>query len=126
MEHSGCGVFVFGKDGDVMAFPDLETAAGWMESIDVLEGEYEAAFTVDGREVTIVGERESPVSLRATDVRDLDGLRKRLARSGDHLGLNFPLSDLTAVANDLMRWQWEQRWPRWVSRLFGGKGPPQV
>jgi hypothetical protein len=129
MEHYGPAVFVFDRDGEVMAFPHLETAAGWMESMDVLEGEYEVAFTIDGREVTIAAERESSVFLRVTDARNLDDLRKRLSRSGDHLGLSFDLSDLTAVANDLMRSEWDQRWPRrprWASRLTRGKGPPQV
>jgi hypothetical protein len=100
-----------------------------MESMDVLEGEYEAAFTLDGHEVAIAAEREAPVSLRVTELRNLEDLRKRLSRSGDQMGLSFDLSDLTAVANELMRWEWQQRWPRrprWAARLIRGKGPPQV
>lgn len=129
MEHSGPAVFVFDRDGEVRAFPHLESAAGWMESIDVLDGEYETAFTLDGHEVAIAAEQEGPVSLQVTDVRDLDDLRTRLSKSGDHMGLSFDLSDLRAVANDLLRWEWAQRWPRrprWASRLIHGKGPPQV
>ena len=99
MERSGPAVFVFDSNGEVMAFPHLEAAAGWMEAIDVLEGEYQAAFTIDGRKVAIAAERESPVSLGLTDVRDLADLRERLGRSGVHMGLRFDLSDLTAVAN---------------------------
>ena len=129
MDQPGPAVLVFNRDGDVMAFPHLDVAAGWMEAVDVLEGEYEAAYTIDGRELTIVAERDSPVSLRVTDVRDVADLRTRLARSGMHMGLSFDLSNLSAVANYLMRREWERRWPRrprWLSRLVHGDGPPRV
>ena len=60
------GVLVFDRDGEAMAFRRLQDAAGFMESVDVLDGEYEAAFTVDGRVVKISGVRYGPVSLRIT------------------------------------------------------------
>jgi hypothetical protein len=49
MQEHRDAVLVFDGDGEVMAFPQLEDAAGWMESIDVLDGEYDGAFTPDGR-----------------------------------------------------------------------------
>jgi len=129
MEQSGPVVFVFARDGEVMAFPHLETAAGWMEAIDVLEGEYSGAFTIDGRKVTISAEPDSPVSLRVTHVGALAELGERLGRSSALIGRRFDLSDLTAVANYLMLMEWNHRWPRrprWLSRLIHGNGPARV
>ena len=86
-----------------MAFPRLEDAAGWMESIDVLDGEYERAVTPDGRVVEITGVRDSPVSLRITTEREDIGLRERLMRSRARMGFASDVDDPVSVANELMR-----------------------
>jgi uncharacterized protein YijF (DUF1287 family) len=122
-------VLVFDRDGEVMAFPRLQDAAGWMESIDVLDGEYERAFTPDGRVVEITGLRDSPVSLRITTERDDIGLRDRLMRSRARMGFTSDVDDPVSVANELMRQEWELRWPRrpdWLRRRLHGDHPPQI
>ena len=40
MQEHRVAVLVFDRDGEVTAFPRLDNAAGWLESIDVLDGEY--------------------------------------------------------------------------------------
>lgn len=98
MQEHREAVLVFDRDGEVMAFPRLEDAAGWMESIDVLDGEYERAFTPDGRVVEITGVRDSPVSLRITTERDDIGLRERLMRSRARMGFASDVDDPVSVA----------------------------
>ena len=112
-----------------MAFRRLQDAAGFMESVDVLDGEYEAAFTVDGRVVEISGVRYGPVSLRITAERYDPGLRDRLTRSRARMALVSKEHEPVSVANELMRRQWELWWPRrpgWLHRLFHGAQPPQT
>lgn len=57
MQQSGPALLVFDRDGWIMAFPHLEDAANWRESMDVPDGEYEGAFTLDGSVVGIAGVR---------------------------------------------------------------------
>ncbi|WP_225753363.1 hypothetical protein [Actinotalea sp. Marseille-Q4924] len=123
------GVLVFDRDGGVVAFPRVEVAAGWMESIDVLDGEYELAYTPDGRVVDITGALDGPVSLVITPERDELGLRERLERSRARAGFVANVDDPASVANELMRREWELRWPRrpkWLHRRFHGDHPPQI
>lgn len=49
--------FLFG-DGDLSVEPTIDSAAGYMEPIDVRNGEYEAVFDETGRRyaVDVVGE----------------------------------------------------------------------
>src|SRR6478672_5529871 len=101
MQRSGPAVFVFGREGDVMAFPHVEDASGWMEAIDVNAGEYEGAFTLDGRIVAIGTAPKDAIVLRITDERDPSELRARLGRSLANMGLEGDLDDLTSVANEL-------------------------
>ena len=122
-------VLVFTPDGDVMVFPRLDNAAGWLESLDVLDGEYVCAFTLDGRVVAITGVHGGPVSLHATVERDDIGLRELLLSSQARMGLVSDVDDLVSVANELMRNEWERRWPRrprWLRRRLYGDCPPQV
>ena len=122
-------VFVFDTDGRAMVFPNPQAAGGWMEAMDVLDGAYQAAFTLDGREVAISARREAPVTLRVTDVQNLAELRRLLSDSSERMGLALDMSDLQAAANTLLRQEWEQRWPRrprWAFRLVNGAAPPRV
>lgn len=100
-----------------------------MESIDVLDGEYEGAFTVDGFVVEMAGVREGPVSLRVTSERDDISLRELLLRGKARMGFSSEVDDLVSVANELMREQWERllpRRPKWLHRRLYGDHPPQV
>jgi hypothetical protein len=129
MQEHREAVLVFDRDEEVMAFPRLEDAAGWMESIDVLDGEYERTFTPDGRVVEITGVRDSPVSLRITTEREDIGLRERLMRSRARMGFASDVDDPVSVANELMRREWELSWPRrpnWLRRRLQGDHPPQI
>src|SRR5690242_7131968 len=117
MQPSGPAVFVFSRDGEVMAFPHVEDAAGWMEAIVVNDGEYEGAFTIDGRVVNIGTLPKGVVVLHVTDELNLGALRARLGRSLAYMGLDGDLDDLISVANELLRHEWEGRWPRLPKRL---------
>ena len=48
MGSNAGAVFLFDLDGYVSAFRSVGEAAAWMESNDVLDGEYAAVFTLDG------------------------------------------------------------------------------
>ena len=129
MQEHRVAVLVFDRDGEVTAFPRLDNAAGWLESIDVLDGEYVCAFTLDGHVVEITGVHGGPVSLRVTVERDDTGLRELLLRSQARMGFVSDVDDLVSVANELMRQEWEHRWPRrpsWLRRSLYGDHPPQV
>jgi hypothetical protein len=65
-------LFVFDRDGDVMAFPTVEEAAGFLESIDVDAGEYVALFTLDGRIITATTNAHEVV-LTVEETRDEEG-----------------------------------------------------
>jgi hypothetical protein len=129
MQQSEPGLLLFDRDGWVMAFSHIEKGADWMESIDVLDGEYEGAFTVDGYVVDMTGVHEGPVSLRVTGERDDIRLRELLLRGQMRMGFASDVDDLVSVTNELMREQWEHllpRRPEWLHRRLHGDHPPQV
>lgn len=129
MQQSGSALLLFDRDGWVFAFSHIEEAADSMESIDVLDGEYEGAFTLDGFVVEITGVREGPVSLRVTGERDEVRLHELLPSSQAQTGFTSDVDDPVAVANELMRQEWEHRWPRrpnWLRRRLHGDHPPQA
>jgi hypothetical protein len=122
-------VLVFDRDGLAWAFPRLKDAADSMDSMNALDGEYEAAFTLDGHVVTITGIRNGPVSLQVTADRDDIGLHDLLARSKEQMGLDSDVDDPASVANELIRREWERRAPHlpgWLRRHLYGDQPPQV
>jgi hypothetical protein len=123
-------VFVFDQDGDVMAFPSVEDAAGEMEAVDVDAGEYAALYALDGRIVTATIDAERVmVILTVEEQRDEAGLRQRLLDARERVGLTSPPDDLAAIANELLRLEWEHRWPkwpRWLARRLHGQGPHAV
>ncbi|MDQ3465221.1 MAG: hypothetical protein M3500_11110 [Actinomycetota bacterium] len=84
-------VFVFDSDGDLNVFPSLETASGWMEAVDVDNGEYAAAFLHNGTVVQMSTLRERVV-LTASDTRDTLQLQQFLdsypRRTGRPIGGN--------------------------------------
>jgi len=80
-------MLVFTRNGDVVALRTADEAAADLESIDVLDGEYEAILMLDGRIVQAAGQASEPVTLTITDTRDPAGLRERLQRAQHRLRL---------------------------------------
>ena len=121
-------VFMFSEDPLPDVFTSLAAAAGDMEAVDVEEGVYHALFTLDGRVVRF-GTADGRVLLEVTDERDPDDLRRRLREWCERGHLESDPDDLEAVANELLRREWEARWPKrpwWLSNLIHGVRPPQV
>lgn len=129
MQKTAGAVLIFDRDGQAWAFPRLKDAADSMESMDALDGEYEAAFTLDGHVVTITGFRDGPVSLEVTAESNAIGLHDLLQRSKEQMGLASDVDDPTSVANELIRREWERRAPHlpaWLRRRLYGDQPPRV
>ncbi len=123
------GVLVFTRDGDVLAFTDVEEVAGWVEGVDVEDGEYEAFFSVDGRLLKPVVHRHGSVTLIESGEENLAGLRRELRRLQNRNKYLSDPDDPRAVANELLRGEWAVRWPRrpaWLDHRLHGEGPPQV
>ncbi len=121
-------VFVFDREGDLNVFPSLRAAGGWLTAADVDGGEYPAAFLDDGSVVEI-GTAGEEVVLTATATRDLPRLDHLLSEYQHRVGK--PVRDGSArdFANDWLRTEWEQRWPKrpaWLARRLHGDHPPQV
>lgn len=118
-------MFVFADDG-LNVFPSLGDLYGWLEAPDVDEGVYEAIFSMHGDVIRARTEGMN-VILTVTGIVDLDGLERRL-RAHEHEFLSDP-ADRRAVANEMLRRQWDARWPqrpRWLARRLHGDGPPEV
>lgn len=120
-------VLVVDRDGEVRAFPSADAAVTWMEAVDVLAGEY-VAFGLGGQvlDLRAVGEN---VLIADIGRRDLAGLRRRVRAFGALIGMDCDPSDMVAVANTLLRGEWEARWPkwpRWLSVRLHGHAPVAV
>lgn len=129
MAENPTAVLIFDRDGEAWAFPRIEDAADSMDSRAVLDGEYEAAFTLDGHVVAINGIRNGPVSLKVTDESDEAALGEFLRGSQIRTGFTSDAADPAAVANELIRMEWERRsphLPKWVRRRLYGDQPPEV
>src|SRR6266496_830898 len=123
----GPAVQVFSRDGDALAFGTLQDAAGWMQSTDVADGEYEALFTLHGTSVRAGGAVDGPVILTVTELTDLPGLQLRLRRTQQRMGFRSDPDDPRAAANELLRREWElrrPRRPRWLARRQRGTERP--
>ena len=121
-------VFVFDTTGDMAVFASEDHAAGYLEAIDVDLGEYVAAYLHDGTVVEL-GTTDERVILRRTDRKDLPALMAELRAHQRTVGGPEEVGDLVAFANDILRKEWEGRWPRpprWLKRWFPGGRPPQV
>jgi hypothetical protein len=125
MEREAEPVFVFADDG-LNVFADLDALLGWIEAPDVEEGVYEAIFTVRG-EVIHAEASGTNVSLTRTGRAELPNLQQRLRESADRF--RSDPADLHAVANEMLRADWEARWPkrpRWLDRRLHGDRPPRA
>ena len=121
-------VFVFSSDGDLDVFPSLADAEGYMEAVDVRDGEYDEAFLHDGTVVQISVEGERAVLTPSTS---RDGVRLDEALDDYHRRVGGGVRSGSALdyANDWFRMEWERRWPRrpvWLARKLHGAQPKQV
>ena len=122
-------VFVFSNDGDLDVFPSLQAAEGYMEAVDVVEGEeYAAAFLHDGTVVRIGVDGERVV-LTPTEARDAARLDQSLDAYQRRVGAAARSGSALDYANDWFRAEWEQRWPKrpaWLARRLHGDQPTRV
>lgn len=121
-------LFVVSRDGDVDLFKSVDLAAAGMESIDVPDGAYVAAYGIDGERFEI-SEDGAAVILRATGAFDLPRMQERLRALAERNGYSGEDPDPRAVANEVFANEWRMRWPRWpkwLDRRLHGDGPPQV
>lgn len=130
MSDAPLAVLVFGADGELIPFRTLAEATGWMEAIDVLNGEYDALFTSDGRIVAATAEQDGGrVTLTVTDQTDLPGLQQRLHQARPRERFTSDPDDPRAVINELFTQAWLNRRPqrpRWLDRLLHGDPPAPV
>jgi len=98
-------VFMFKRDGDVMAFGSESEAAGYMEAIDIDDGEYDAAYLIDGIVLQILAPdgRDGPVVLQRTDEHDPDALLARIRAYQRVNGQSADVSDLFTSANGVRK-----------------------
>jgi hypothetical protein len=83
---TGEGVFMFADDG-LSLFPSVEDAAGYMEWVDVENGDiYEALFTVEGERLLPHQLNEYGVPLERSGQVDIESLRSLLRRERDKRG----------------------------------------
>lgn len=120
-------VLVVDRGGEVMVFPTVDDLVTQLEAVDVRDAEY-VAFDLDGR---VLGLRAvgDDVQVAVTDRRDLDSVRRSVRVYGDRVGLECDPTDLVAVANELLRREWEARlprWPRWLAVRLHGRAPKTV
>jgi len=111
-----------------MAFGSESEAAGYVEAIDVDDGEYDAAYLADGTVLKILAPDgpEGPVVLQRTDERDRDALIARIRAYQRANGRPADASDVIEFADGLRQAEWEKRWPRrprWLARRLHGPGP---
>lgn len=119
-------VFVFALEGEPFVFRSLAEAAGFMEAIDVTDGEYPALFTDEGQVVEATATPDFNVLLALPDQYDPAAFRALLRERTSGLGLTADTSDVIAIGDALLRQEWEHRWPqrpRWLARRLHGDSP---
>ncbi|MET9735191.1 hypothetical protein ABZZ79_32530 [Streptomyces sp. NPDC006458] len=74
-------VLVFDQDEDLSVFESFTHATNYLEAIDVVEGEYTAAYSPDGRLLALTAPDgwKGPVALARTGRADLADLEQRVA-----------------------------------------------
>lgn len=112
---------------EAITFDDLRAAAGWMEAIDVDDGEYEKIAWFDDGEVIEVGVEQVArtdlrVKLTATGRYDFPALRRALARTRPDLAEADATAAQAFAAEELAadaarrRSHWHQRFKRRLRR----------
>jgi hypothetical protein len=122
-------VFAF-EGNDLSVHPSLESAASYVEAIDVNKGIH-GFFAEDGTRLRAITDGYQ-VTLRPTADQRPDELRQRLVRylSDPRVRLDAKLADdpLTAAQTILER-EWSVRpfrWFPWLDRRLNGDTPPRV
>ncbi|MFE1437435.1 hypothetical protein [Streptomyces sp. NPDC058739] len=113
-------VLVFDRDEDLMVFESFAHTTNYLEAIDVSEGEYPAAFSPNGGVLALTAPQgpRGPVVVTRTDVDDLAGLHRRVARYWErHQQGNTPLGPVP-TARFLIERDNEPR-TGWLSRTTG-------
>jgi hypothetical protein len=125
-------VFVISRDGDLHLFKSPSEAASWVEAVDVLDGEYDDFFRVDGerlRPVIGTSPSSSHVVLEPTGVSDIQYLTGRLHALASRNGYEGLPEDPRSIANQVFAHEWRNAWPRWwpwLRRRLHGDNPPSV
>jgi len=126
----GGAVFVLDRDGDLDVYADLSYAAGSMEFLCVEDGEYVAAYRVDGAVLAITSVRkEERVLLTLTgevDVAALEALVDAAVRTAPPGTTAAPVVTPLDFAEAWFAREWDRRWvrwPRWLDRWMHGPGP---
>ena len=99
----------------------MDDAAGYMEAIDVLNGEYEGAFDTEGRQLTIVAESDCSLVRIVEPPVCTDGsgrLRDALRQDLRHLQVSRP-SLVAATPEDLEACGWSNWFRRDVPSSSG-------
>jgi hypothetical protein len=122
-------VFIF-EDYDLSVQRSVDEAAAAVETIDVDNGEYDF-FTDDG--TVLAGDTAGGrVTLRPTDDRDPDELRRRLHAHLTHprVGMDGALAeDPLRAAQAILDAEWQHRsfqWFPWLDHRLHGNGPRRV
>lgn len=125
-------VFVITRDGDFHLFKSRDEAAGWVEAVDVLDGEYDDFIRVTGerlRAVAIASPTTSRVVLEPTGAIDVEYLQRRLHAYASRNGYDGLPEHPREIANHVFAHEWRNAWPRWwpwLHRRLHGEGPPVV
>jgi hypothetical protein len=120
-------LFVFDRENRCSVFPGPEQAAVELVVNDVSADEY-VAFDEHGTVFRLWAE-EQDVRLSATDDRDEEQLRERLAAFVTKWQIEVPSSDLIEIGNAILREDWNSRWPkrpRWLASRLHGNTPPSL
>lgn len=124
--------FVISRDGDFYLFKSLGEAASWVEAVDVLDGEYDDFFRVNGerlRPVPFASPSASHVVLEPMGVFDVEYLTGRLHTLASRNGYEGLPEDPRSIANQVFAHEWRNAWPRWwpwLHRRLHGESPPVV
>ena len=122
-------VFIF-EGSDLSVHQSVERAAGYVEALDVDNGEFD--FFMDDGTVLVGTTHDQQVTLRKTQDRRLDDLRERLRRylSDPRVGVDASLADNPiAAAQANLEAEWKRRplkWFPWLDRRANGAAPPVV
>ena len=124
---SSTPLLIFDQWGDAWAFSSVEAAERAAEILNLDEGEYDGAFTSDGRVVVLTPEAGGPgfitVTETALEQEEFDRLLEAAAASR---GRSWPSRDPSEIVALLLHESWEQRWPKrpdWLSRRLHGEEP---
>jgi hypothetical protein len=122
-------VFVFALDSEPFVFTSLEAASGWMEAVDVRDGEYLALFTDEGRVIRAAATPKFKVVLTLTDEYDLLTFRDLLRERCPDVKWQGQPGEVLALGNALLEQEWRKRWPRrprWLDARLHGESPPTL